>query len=122
MPLLFPPMMLARSPLKFYLGNGAPGVIEEDADESITITVTDDIATTDVSGTDYTWPVTQAGSGADAGNLDLSGNIVSFTDAATNYQFPISRTGGGGAAISVTDNIASLTIDGINCQWPVAPA
>jgi hypothetical protein len=114
---------LATAPTIFIGGSlwmSSAGGVE--TDEGITITVTDDIATSDAGGSDYTWPVAQAGDGAPEGDLDLVGNIVSFTVAATNYQFPVTLGGSGGAAISVTDNIASLTIDGINCQWPVAPA
>ncbi len=110
--------MVAVMLCRFIRSAATMGVV---ATASATITVANNIASTTVLGTPYTWPVIQGGAGAAAGQLGLSGNSAIFTYDSVNYTFPISRSGSGSVAIDITSNIAALTINAIHIEWPVSP-
>lgn len=106
----------------FFVVRRGVGVFSGDEDgdyADATITVADDIATFDDGVTEWSWLVEEAGPGAPAGKIGLSGNHAVFTHDSNNYRFQVSFNGAGAATIEVTDDIATITIGATDIQWEV---
>ncbi len=84
-----------------------------------TITVTDGVASTTVTATDYTWPVAVGGPGAAAGKIGYVGGFAVITVSSVNYRWAVLPTGAGSVALAVTNGIATITIGPDDIEWAV---